>query len=78
MRVIAGVAIMFCGAVVFIATSERHAPPIPSGILFAVGALTVATQVKEIALNLGFFRREMERGSNRDCRGIMATQSTSA
>ncbi|HEV2971937.1 MAG TPA: hypothetical protein VGY55_18330 [Pirellulales bacterium] len=70
MRAITGVAITLCGAAVFIATSERHVPRIPSGILFAIGALIVLTQFKAVAGNVRFFPRETGPESSRDRTGI--------
>jgi hypothetical protein len=56
MRAITGAVIMVCGAIVFVAISERHEPPIPSGILFVVGAVIVLIQAKEFGVS--FWKRE--------------------
>jgi hypothetical protein len=69
MRVITGVAVVLCGAVEFIATSERHVSRMPSGLLFAIGALIVLTQFKGAVVNLRLFPRETWSESSRDATG---------
>jgi hypothetical protein len=51
MRAITGAVIMLCGAIVFVAISERHVSPIPSGILVVVGAMIVLTQATEFGVS---------------------------